>query len=409
MSMLLDIKIKTAKIFKPLVDPCRFKGAKGGRGSGKSTFFGELLIDQTLDNHIRAVCAREVQNSIKDSSKQLIEDKIRALGIESLFKITEREIQGPNDSLYVFKGLLGHTVSSVKSLEGFNRLFIDEAQSVSQKSLDLAIPTFRTPGSEIWCSWNPNLETDPIDKFFEDNKDDPNFCLVHANYYDNPWFPYELRMDMERDKLRDPEKYRHVWLGDYQRNSEARVFKNWTIETFERPRGTIFRQGLDFGFAIDPTAFVRCSIDGNALYIDYEAVMVGCEIVNTPDLLRQIPDSDKWFITADSARPETISHLKKNGYPKITYAKKGAGSVDEGIEFLKSFDIIVHPRCVETIKELTLYSYKVDKLTGAITPYLEDKHNHCVDACRYACEGARRIRIPKDRQSQIHIPSGAWA
>ena len=158
MSMLRDIPIKTARIFKPLVDPRRFKGAKGGRGSGKSTFFGELLIDQTIDNHIRAVCAREVQNSIKDSSKQLIEDKIKALGIEHLFKITEREIQGPNDSLYVFKGLLGHTVSSVKSLEGFNRLFIDEAQTVSQKSLDLAIPTFRTLGSEIGVAGTQTLK-----------------------------------------------------------------------------------------------------------------------------------------------------------------------------------------------------------------------------------------------------------
>ena len=413
MSKPISINIKTASIFKTLIDPCRFKGAKGGRGSGKSHFFGELLVDQTLDNHIRAVCAREGQNSIKDSSKQLIEDKIRALGVEHLFKITDREISGPNDSLYVFKGLLGHTVSGIKSLEGFNRILIDEAQTVSQKSLDLAIPTFRTKGSEIWCAWNPNLETDPIDKFFEENKDDPNFCLVVANYYNNPWFPDELRMDMERDKLRDFEKYQHVWLGDYKKNSETRVFKNWVVEEFERPRGTVFRQGLDFGFAIDPTAGVRCSIEGNALYVDYEAVMVGCEIVNTPDLLRQIPDSNKWFITADSSRPETISHLRKNGYPKITYSKKGAGSVDEGIEFLKSFDIIVHPRCVETIRELRSYSYKVDKLTGEITPYLEDKDNHIIDALRYACEGIRQTRVPKDRQANNYnnqeVGVGAWS
>jgi len=408
----MHLEIETAKVFRPLLDDARFKGAHGGRGSGKSHFFGELLVEEMVSKHIRAVCGREIQNSIKDSSKQLIEDKIKKLGVEHLFRITDKEITGPNDGLIVFKGLQNHTTHSIKSLEGFNRLFVEEAQSVSQKSIDLATPTFRTPGSQCWFAWNPENETDPVDKFFKENEGDKDFICVSANYHDNPWFPDELKSDMERDKRRDPDKYAHVWLGGYRRNSEARVFKNWTIEEFERPRGTIFRQGLDFGFAVDPTAFVRCSLDGNALYIDYEAVMVGCEIINTPDLLRQVPDSNKWFITADSARPETISHLKKNGYPKITYAKKGADSVDEGVEFLKSFDIIVHPRCENTIKELTLYSYKIDKLTGQILPILEDKNNHVIDALRYACEGVRRATKPRDKQTppRVIMPGvGAWS
>jgi phage terminase large subunit len=391
-----------------LLKPARFKGAWGGRGSGKSHFFGEMLVEETIAGHVRAVCGREVQNSIKDSSKQLIEDKIHSLGVSSLFKITDKEIIGPNDSLMVFKGLQNHTTQSIKSLEGFNRLWIEEAQTVSQKSMDLAIPTFRTPGSQIWCSWNPELDTDPVDVFFRENSEDRNVICVRANYLDNPWFPQELQDDMERDRRRDPDKYAHVWLGEYRRNSESRVFNNWRVEEFERPVGTIYRLGLDFGFAIDPTAMVRCSLDGNALYIDYEAVMVGCEIVNTPDLLRRVPESDKWFITADSARPETISHLQKHGYPKITYAKKGAGSVDDGVEFLKSFDIIVHPRCVETIRELTLYSYKTDKLTGAILPILEDKNNHVMDALRYACDGIRQARRPPANRPQIHRAEGTW-
>jgi len=404
---LTQLTIETPRVFLPLLQPARFKGAWGGRGSGKSHFFGELLVEECISGHIRAVCGREVQNSIKDSSKQLIEDKINLLGVGHLFNITEKEIKGPSDSLIVFKGLQNHTTQSIKSLEGFNRLWIDEAQSVSQKSLDLAIPTFRTPGSQIWMSWNPERDTDPVDKFFRDNADDTAIICVRANYLDNPWFPAELSADMERDKRRDPDKYAHIWLGEYQRNSESRVFKNWTVQEFDRPVGTIYRMGLDFGFAIDPTALVRCSLDGNALYIDHEAVMVGCEIVNTPDLLRRVPESDKWFITADSARPETISHLQKHGYPKITYAKKGAGSVDDGVEFLKSFDIIVHPRCVETIRELTLYSYKLDKLTGAILPILEDKDNHIMDALRYACEGIRQARKPA-KSTQRHQSTGSW-
>lgn len=118
--------------------------------------------------------------------------------------------------------------------------------------------------------------------------------------------------------------------------------------------------------------------------------MVGCEIDQLPDLFDRVPDSRKWFITADSARPETISYMQKHGYPKINPAIKGSKSVEEGVEFLKSFDIVVHPRCIHTIQELTLYSYKVDPLTDKVLSVLEDKHNHVIDALRYACEGARR-------------------
>jgi phage terminase large subunit len=123
--------------------------------------------------------------------------------------------------------------------------------------------------------------------------------------------------------------------------------------------------------------------------------MVGCEIVNTPELFMQIPEAEKWPIVADSARPETISHMKKNGFQKIMNAVKGAKSVEEGIEFLKNYDIVVHPRCQHTIDELSLYSYKSDPLTGRILPLLEDKKNHVIDALRYACEGVRRSQMVK--------------
>ena len=404
------LEIATPEVFLPLLEDRRFKGVEGGRGGGKSHFFAELLVEECISSHIRACCGREVQSSIKDSVKQLIEDKIKKLGVESLFRITEQEITGPNDSLIIFRGLQNHTVTSIKSLEGFNRIWLEEAQTISQKSLDLAVPTFRTPGAQIWASWNPELETDPIQKFFDENDGDPDFIHIKANYYDNPWFSEELRKDMLRDRARDPEKYNHIWLGGFKTNSEARVFKNWRIEEFEAPIGSVFRLGADWGFAQDPTVLVRCYLQGNTLFIDYEAYMIGCEIINTPDLFRRVPESDKWFITADSSRPETISHMAKNGFPKITYAKKGAGSIEEGIEFLKSFDIVVHPRCVETIKELTLYSFKEDKLTGAILPIFEDKNNHVIDALRYACEGVRKASTASKIERQIIArPHGAGA
>lgn len=175
-------------------------------------------------------------------------------------------------------------------------------------------------------------------------------------------------------------------------NTEARVFKNWVVREFEAPSNAVIRQGADWGFATDPSVLVRCYIEGRTLYIDHEAYQVGCEIVDTPSLFMTVPDSEKWPITADSARPETISHMRKNGFPKIQPAVKGPKSVEDGIEWLKSFDIVVHPRCQHTIDELTLYSYKVDDLTGNVLPILADKDNHVIDALRYACEGARRAQ-----------------
>jgi phage terminase large subunit len=135
---------------------------------------------------------------------------------------------------------------------------------------------------------------------------------------------------------------------------------------------------------------VRCSIDGNRLYVDYEAYQIGCEIVNLPELFMAIPESEKWPSVADSARPETIAHMQKHGFAKMQPAIKGAKSLDEGVAFLQSFDIVVHPRCRHVIDELTVYKYKQDPDTGKVLPILEDKNNHCIDALRYACEGARR-------------------
>ena len=182
------------------------------------------------------------------------------------------------------------------------------------------------------------------------------------------------------------------------------MFRNWRVEDFDTPKDVIHRLGADWGFSVDPTTLVRCHIVGRTLYIDYEAYMVGCEIVNTPDLFMTVPESEKWPIVADSARPETISHMRKNGFPKIMNAVKGPKSVEEGIEFLKNYDIVVHPRCLHTIDELTLYSYKTDPLTGKVLPILEDKKNHVIDALRYACEGVRRAQHDK-RDTVIPMPA----
>lgn len=386
------LRINTPAVFEPLLYPHRYLGAWGGRGSGKSHFFAEKLIEDCIREPIDAVCLREVQKSLKFSVKKLLEYKIQAMNAGLYFEVQNEQIKSKSGGVIIFQGMQDHTSDSIKSLEGFKRAWFEEAQSASQRSLDLLRPTIRAPGSEMWFSWNPNLATDPIDVLLRGDNPPPNSKVVRANYKDNPWLPAELLAEMEYDKRRDPDKYAHIWLGEYQRNSEARVFRNWKVEEFERPLGTVHRLGADWGFSVDPSVLIRCSIEGNRLYVDYEAYMVGCEIVNLPELFMSVPEAEKWPITADSARPETISHMVKNGFPKIRAAIKGSGSIEDGIEWLKSFDIIVHPRCVHLIDELTMYSYKTDPLTGLIIPVLEDKYNHVIDSLRYACEGARRAK-----------------
>lgn len=387
-----ELTIETASIFEPLLFPARYKGAFGGRGSAKSHFFAGLLVEESVSRKVDCVCLREVQKSLKFSVKKLIETKIEDMGVGAMFEVQESQILSKRGGTIIFQGMQNHTADSIKSLEAFDIAWFEEAQTASQKSLDLLRPTMRKENSELWFSWNPDQATDPIDVLLRGDSPPPGAVVVEANYKDNPWFPAVLRDEMEYDRQRDYDKYCHIWLGQYRKNSEARVFKNWKVEEFERPEGTIYRLGADWGFSVDPSTLIRCSVEGNRLYVDYEAYMVGCEIVNLPDLFDRVPESRKWFCRADSARPETIRHMQKNGYPKMQAAEKGKGSIDEGISFLQSFDIVVHPRCKHLIDELNTYSYKRDSLTEEILPIIEDKNNHIIDALRYACEGIRKAK-----------------
>lgn len=385
-----------------LWEPSRYKVMRGGRGSAKSRTAASALLVQARQHPHRVLCAREIQKSIKDSVKRLLDDEIERLGFSDFFESTENEIRGKNGSLFIFAGLRGNS-ASVKSMEGITRCWVEEAQTISQSSLNDLIPTIRAEGSEIWFTYNPRLETDPIDVMFKADELPPSTILLHVNWQDNPWFPSVLREEMEYDKRRDMDKYLHIWEGQYQRSSESRVFKNWTVEEFDVNPEWVLRQGADWGFSIDPSVLIQCAIVGRKLYVTHEAYMVGCEINALPDLFLTVPGAEKWVITADSARPETISYMQKHGFPKIMPAIKGARSLEEGIQFLQSFDIVVHPRCKHTIDELTLYSYKRDPLTDIVLPVLEDKDNHVIDALRYALEAARRTQRTKAWDSPLKV------
>lgn len=401
------LKIETPEWALPLLQPARYKAAFGGRGSGKSHTFAELMIEaHIMDQTSRSVCVREVQKSLAQSVKRLLELKIEQMNAGAYFEVQEAVIKSKHgDGMIIFQGMQNHTADSIKSLEGYDRAWVEEAQSLSQRSLDLLRPTIRKPGSELWFTWNPSQASDPVDALLRGEKPPPDAMVIEVNFDNNPWFPDVLRQEMEYDRSRDPDKYAHVWKGGYIQNSTARVFRNWRVEEFDAPADAIHRLGADWGFAQDPTVLVRCHIIGRTLYIDHEAYMVGCEITNTPDLFMQVPEAERWPLVADSSRPETISHMRKHGFPKIMAAVKGKNSVEEGIEWLKSYDIVVHPRCTHTIDELTFYSYKTDPLTGKILPVLQDLNNHVIDALRYACEGVRRAGSVTRQISFTPIPT----
>lgn len=384
--------------------PFRHLAWHGGRGPGKTRTVATGLVLQAMERHERVLCGRETQRSIKDSSKRVLDDEIDRIGVRSVFTSTETEIRGPNDSLFLFSGVRGNA-SGLKSIEGVTTFWGDEAQAFSQASIDTVVPTIRVPNSRLIWTWNPDLATDPVDVMFRgEDGPPPNSIVREINYPDNPWFPEVLRIAMEHDRARDIDKYNHIWLGKYRQNSEARVFKNWRVEAFESPSNVEYRLGADFGFSIDPSVAIRCWIDGTQLFVDHEAWGMGIEINDLPHMFMTIPDAEKYWMTADSSRPETISYLRKHGFSRIAPALKGARSLEEGVEFLKGYDLVIHPRCQRTIDELTSYSYKLDPLTGQVLSALEDKNNHCIDALRYAVEGARRALSGKPKVVSVAVP-----
>lgn len=246
----------------PLQQPTRYKGASGGRGSGKSHYFAESAVEHMVrDRTLRFVCIREVQRSLEFSAKALIESKIRLFGVSHLFEIMQNKIRRKHGTgVMIFEGMQDHTADSIKSLEGFGVAWVEEAQSISQRSLDLLLPTIRADESELWFSWNPDKKTDPVDQFFASNP--PNAVRVHTTYEDNPFLPSVLRDEAERLRLTDPDKYEHVWGGKYDLGGKGRVYSKFLERAF--PAGNLDATVRDAGgelyvgqdFNVNPMASV---------------------------------------------------------------------------------------------------------------------------------------------------------
>ncbi|MDY0581246.1 PBSX family phage terminase large subunit [Pasteurella multocida] len=372
----------------------RYRGSFGGRGSAKTRTFAKMTAVIAYKRAMAGdsgvvLCGREFMNSLEDSSLEEVKQAIRAESfLNDFFEIGEKYIRTKCGRVsYIFSGLR-HNLDSIKSKARILLAWVDEAESVSEMAWSKLIPTVREHNSEIWLTWNPEKRDSATDKRFRQFPPDSS-VIVEMNYTDNPWFPDVLEQERLNDKKRlDDATYRWIWEGAYLEASEAQIFNGKYEELEFKPNqdfnGPYF--GLDFGFAKDPTAAVKCWVFDNNLYIEHEAGKTGLELDHTAGFLKErVPDIEKYILRADSARPESISYLKRNGVPRIEGVKKWSGSVEDGIEHIKSYrKIYIHPRCKETLREFRLYSYKTDRLTGDVLPTVLDEHNHYIDAIRYA-------------------------
>lgn len=382
-------RIKLPKAFKSFTQPARYKVPYGGRGGGKSESIARILIDRAGKEKLLFLGIREIYNSIADSSKALLESVIEEHNLWCDWQATNTSLTNlRTGSRWIFRGLQKQTSKSIKSLKGVNVVWGDEASALSKRSLELLIPTIREPGSEIWLSFNPENEDDPVYEMFVAGEPPPRSIVKLVNLEDNPYFPPDLQEHSDWLRSRDPELWKHVYGGETLQISNQRIYNNWKKESFETPSDASFRGGADWGYSIDPSCLIRIWIRDRTMFIDWEAWQVGCEIVNLPTLFDTVPDSRRFPITADNNKPDTISYLRQNGFV-INPSKKGAGSVIEGIDFVRSYDIVVHPRCENIVDEFKRYKFKKDEHSGKIYKIPEDKFNHGMDSLRYATEGVR--------------------
>lgn len=405
--------------FAPLFTPMRYKIMEGGRGSMKSWAAARALIIISLIYKKRIVCAREHMNTIEDSVHRLLTDQIEAMGLSAWFYITKDKIQNVKGSTFRFVGLgdlkNAQSRTKIKSFEGIDIIWIEEAENISSTTWEILIPTIRRAGSEIWIVYNPHLATDATYQRFHEHPPD-NAIQIVMNWSENPWMTPEMLMEKDHLFRVDAEAAEHVWNGKLKKYAEATIFKGkFVVESFEIPETTTrFFKGMDFGFSQDPTACVLAYItkeeDGDHLWIRHEAWKIGCELPdigsapqrpgfppNKPGLIDKIPGIRAGSIFADAARPDIISYLRGKGYP-VRAARKWAGSIEDGIMFLRSFTKIhIHTDCTHTKDEFNLYSFKVDRNNGEVLTDIIDAHNHIIDSLRYALDGYIKNRGHRDR------------
>lgn len=368
----------------------QYRVLRGGRGSGKSVGAATFALIWGYNEPIRVLCVRQFQNSIRDSFYTELTTALDMYPwLADHYDVTKESITGKNGTTFIFKGL-DRNPQSIKSLAKIDLTIVEEAEDIPEQSwINLEATIFRQPKSELWCIYNPRKENSPVDfRFVKNNA--PRSIVMDVQFSDNPFFPSGLDTLRQRDlEVFDYATYAHIWLGHYLKNSKAQIYHD-KFEVLRFDADSTFSgpyQGLDWGYSQDPTAAIRCWIKDECLYIDYEAGGVGIELDDVPAMCEAIPDWNKYICRADSAQPAMISHVRNKGMAKIEGAKKGKGSVEDGIQFIRSFRrIYVHPRCKKVLDELNTYSWKVDRLSGDILTDPVDAQNHWLDALRYSLE-----------------------
>lgn len=430
------LQIPTAEVFAPLLQPARYKGAKGGRGSGKSHFFGGLLVEDHLSERgMLSVCIREVQKSLAQSSKRLIESKLADFGLGEAdgFKVFRDVIETPGDGLMAFQGMQDHTAESIKSLEGFKRAWCEEAQGLSPRSLTLLRPTIRAPGSELWFSWNRSRKTDAVDMLLTGPTPPTGAVVVTANWRDNPWFPPELeqeRLDDQRDR---PDQYDHIWEGDYAKVSEGAYYA--ASLTQAKSEGRIGK------VAFDPLMTIRlfCDIGGTGARADafamWPAQFIGREI-RVRDYYEAVgqplaahlawlrtkgytPDRAQFWLPHDGASNDKVfsvsyeSALREAGYSVTVVPNQGRGAAAARIEAARRrFPLIwFDEQSTEAGRDaLGAYHEKRDESRGLGLGPEHDWSSHGADAFGLVCvayqePGANREKTA-DRRG--YRGEGSW-
>lgn len=393
---MLTRQIQLPRWARRLREPWRFKVIHGGRGSSKSWTVARDRLLLSSQFPLQGLCVRETQESLADSVHRLLSNQIEEMGLPG-WTIQREKIFHSNGSEITFAGIRTDP-AKIKSAEGVDWCWVEEAETVSKASWDILIPTIRGhgvpnpdgtyQGSEILITFNPREKTDPTYQRFVIDPP-PSALVMEVNWRDNPWFPESLVVERDHLARTDPDAYQHVWEGKPMSRSDVQVLRGkWRVERFEPGKGWDGPyHGMDFGFSQDPTHAVECWIHGRNLYVRREARGIAVDIDRYPELLVGLKGAAASVLRCDNSRPESISYLQRHGFPQAIAARKWPGSVEDGVAWLRAHDaIIIHPDCPAIAEEARLWAHKVDRLTGDIRPEIVDAHNHGWDAVRYACD-----------------------
>lgn len=394
------MKIEFPRKLNFLFHPARIKGARGGRGSGKSWGFARALLTIGAKRKIRVLCTREIQKSIKQSVHQLLKDQIEAMGLVRFYEVFETTIRGKNGTEFYFGGLSDQTADSLKSFEGVNVCWVEEAQSVSKRSWDILIPTIRAEGSEIWITYNPQLESDETHQRFV-VKPPPDCVVVEMNYTDNPYFPAVLEKErLHAEQTMRPEDYRHIWLGACRPAVEGAIY----FEAMSLAEGRIrdvphdcslkTHVVMDLGMADSMTLILVQKvaseiriihyIEGNQrILADYSAELRGLRLDNQAMNWGTVWLPHDGFQKRHQSGKDDATIMRGLGWDvQQTPNVHVSSGIDRAREIFPRvyFNKQRTERLIECLKR---YRWNINSKTGEATQPLHDEFSHGADAFRY--------------------------